>query len=184
MSTLQERIAGERRRLRLVRQKLSAAVAQTAHGNPGWAPFYAAIGDYMEASMARLHAQDVKMGDMIREKVERVDETVQKALDELDERLAGNQRRLDALLAARDELRTTGAAAIGRFEAAAREFTDFIVRNMGHHGGTTDLAGRLFTPADWEFMAGITDEAMAKEVALYERVQEKTPPDLELPADK
>ena len=76
MTTLQERIAGERRRLRTVRQKLSAAVAQTAQGNPDWAPFYAAVGDYMEASMARLHAQDVKMGDMIREKVERVDDKV------------------------------------------------------------------------------------------------------------
>lgn len=183
MSTLQERIAGERQRLRAVRQKLSAAVAQSAHGNADWAPFYAAVGDYMEASMARLHAQDEKMRDMIREKVERVDEKVQKALDELDERLAGNQQRLDELLAARDELRAKGAAAIERFEAAAAEFTDFIVRNMGHHGATTELAGKLFKPADWEFMAGITDEAMAKEVALYERVQDKTPPDLELPTE-
>lgn len=183
MSTLQERIAGERRRLRTVRQKLSAAVAQTAQGNPDWAPFYAAVGDYMEASMARLHAQDVKMGDMIREKVERVDDKVQQALDELDERLAGNQQRLDELLGARDALKAQGAAAIEKFETAAREFTDFIVRNMGHHGGTTDLAGKLFKPADWEFMAGITDEAMAREVALFEKVQATTPAELELPED-
>jgi TolA-binding protein len=182
MSTLQERIAGERRRLRSVRQKLSAAVEQTAGGNAEWASFYEAVGDYMEAAMARLHAQDVKMGDMIRDKVERVDEKVQKALDELDERLSGNQRRLDELLAARDELQERGTQAIERFESAAREFTDFIVRNMGHHGATTELAGKLFKPADWEYMAGITDEAMAHEVALYERVETTTPADLEVPA--
>lgn len=183
MTTLQERIAGERRRLRTVRQKLSAAVAQSAQGNAEWAPFYTAIGDYMEAAMDRLHAQDVKMGDMIRAKVERVDASVQQALDELDERLAGNQQRLDELLSARDALREQGAAAVDKFEAAAREFTDFIVRNMGHHGGTTDLAGKLFKPADWEFMAGITDEDMAREQALYETVEAATPADLDLPAE-
>lgn len=183
MTTLQERIAGERRRLRTVRQKLSAAVAQTSGGNAAWADFYAAIGDYMEAAMARLHAQDVKMGDMIRAKVAAVDAGVQRALDELDERLTGNQQRLDELLKARDALREQGAAAVERFETAAREFTDFIVRNMGHHGATTELAAKLFKPEDWESMAGITDEAMAKEVALFEKVESATPRDLELPAD-
>lgn len=183
MTTLQERIAGERRRLRTVRQKLSAAAAQTAKGNPDWAPFYEAVGDYMETAMARLHAQDVKMGDMIRDKVERVDAKVQQALDELDERLAGNQQRLDELLRARDALRAEGAAAVEKFEAAAREFTDFIVRNMGHHGGTTDLAGKLFKPADWEFMADISDEAMAREVSQYEKVEAATPADLDLPEE-
>lgn len=183
MTTLQERIAGERRRLRNVRQKLSAAVAQTSRGNAEWTPFYTAVGDYMEAAMERLHAQDVKMGNMIRDKVERVDAKVQQALDELDERLAGNQQRLDELLSARDALKEQGAAAVERFEAAAREFTDFIVRNMGHHGGTTDLAGKLFKPADWEFMAGITDEDMAREVALFDKVESATPADLNLPEE-
>ena len=181
MSTLQERIAGERRRLRTVRQKLSAAVEQTAAGNAAWAEFYTAVGDYMEAAMERLHDQDVKMGDMIREKVETIDDSVTQALAELEERLAGNQQRLQDMLAARDALRDQGAAAIDRFEGAAREFTDFIVRNMGHHGATTELAAKLFKPDDWEHMAGITDEAMAREVALFEKVESATPADLELP---
>lgn len=184
MTTLQERIAGERRRLRIVRQKLSAAIAQGgAAGNEARAGFYAAVGDYMEAAMDRLHAQDIKMGDMIREKVETIDAGVQKALDELDERLSGNQQRLNDLLAARDELRKQGADAIDGFEKAAHEFTDFIVRNMGHHGATTELAAKLFKPEDWEHMAGITDEAMAREVALFEKVETATPADLDLPPE-
>lgn len=184
MTTLQERIAGERRRLKTVRQKLSAAVAQTPADPAVRAEFYAAVGDYMEAAMERLHAQDVKMGDMIRAKVETVDAGVQKALDELEERLSGAQERLDKLLHARDELREHGVEAIAHFEAAGREFSDFIVRNMGHHGATTELAARLFKPEDWESMAGITDEAMAREVALFEKVESATPDDLELPAEK
>lgn len=181
MTELRDHIAGERKRLRAVRQKLSAAVAQGAHGNPDWVPFYVAVAGYMEASMGRLHAQDEKMGDMIRDKVETVDDSVRKALGELAERLGGNEQRLRRLLAARDALQNEGAAALGEFEAAAGDFTAFIVANMGHHGGTTDLAARLFSPADWDYMAGITREEMDREVALFEQVNRTTPGDLQLP---
>ncbi len=183
MTELRERIAGERRRLRTVRQKLSAAVAQGARGNEKWLPFYVAVADYMEAAMGRLHAQDEKMGDMIRDKVERMDESVTTALGELHERLSGNKVRLDALLLARDGLKRNGSDELGDFEAAAKEFTDFIVANMGHHGATTDISAKLFSPADWEYMAGITDAEMAREVELFERVEEATPADLNLPAE-
>ena len=181
MTTLQEKIAGERRRLKQVRQKLTAAVAQSADGNPDWIPFYLAVTDYMQAAMHRLHVQDEKMGTMIRERAER-DKAAQ-ALAELDERLQGNQQRLDRLLAERERLATDGAERLADYESAARDFTDFIVRNMGHHGATTELAGKLFSPQDWEYMAGITDEDLAREVALAEKVAATTPADLRLPAD-
>ncbi len=181
MTTLQEKIAGERRRLKQVRQKLTAAVEQTAHGNADWIPFYLAVADYMQAAMDRLHAQDDKMGAMIRERVD--GDKATQALAELDERLQGNQQRLDRLLAERERLAAEGAARLSDFEAAARDFTDFIVRNMGHHGATTDLAGKLFSPQDWEYMAGITDEDLAREVELAEKVAASTPADLRQPAD-
>jgi len=182
MATLQERIAGERRRLKSVRQRLSAALEKT--GAEDRASFYTAVGDYMEASMERLHAQDIKMGNMIREKVERVDESVEKALAELDERLEGNQQRLQRMLRARDDLRAKGADAIGEFESAAKDFTDFIVQSMGHHGATTELAGRLFKPDDWEFMAGISAADEAREKDLYAQVEDTTPEDLKTPASQ
>lgn len=181
MTTLQEKIAGERRRLKQVRQKLTAAVEQTADGNADWIPFYLAVTDYMQAAMHRLHVQDEKMAAMIRERAD--GEKAAQALAELDERLQGNQQRLDRLLAERGRLATDGAARLADYEAAARDFTDFIVRNMGHHGATTDLAAKLFSPQDWEYMAGITDEDLAREVELSEKVAAATPSDLRLPAD-
>ncbi len=54
---------------------------------------------------------------------------------------------------------------------------------MGHHGGTTDLAAKLFSTDDWEYMAGVTDEDMQREKELYAHVEETTPDDLEVPAD-
>ena len=179
MTTLRERIAGERRRLKSVREALTAAVGRKASGDPTFVPFYVAIGDYIETSMGRLHAQDVKMGDMIRKKLGHLDETAVAAVRELDERLAGNQAHLQAFSAASKALAAAGTAAVAqaldRFETVSAAYTNYIVTNMGHHGGTTDLAARLFSQDDWEFMAGLTDEETRNEQRQYDRVFAEVP---------
>ena len=182
MTTLEERIGGERRRLHSVRLKLSAAVAQGASGDTDWTPFYIAVGDYMGASIGRVLAQDIKMGDLVREKVEVVDENVTAALAALDQTMSDLGQRLNGLLAARDNLRSDGDGALTEFEDAGRELTDYIVANLGHQtGGVSGLARELFGPDDWEYMAGITDEDMAREVEFFEQVNSTTPANLELP---
>ena len=116
MTTLQERIGNERKRLRAVRQKMMAAVEQKSNGDEAFVPLYIAAADYIEATMARLHGQDVRMGDMIREKVETVDDGVKQALEELGDRLSGAREHLKPFLAARDALREQGAAALENFD--------------------------------------------------------------------
>ncbi len=170
MTTLRERVAGERRRLKSVREAMTRAVERTSHGDPAFIPFYVAVADYIETSMGRLHAQDVKMGDMIRAKLGKLDAQSEQALRELDERLAGNQEHLRAFSAAKAALTSGGAAALAQFETVSAAYSHYIVTNMGHHGGTTDLAGRLFTTADWDYMAGVTDEETRVEQQLYARV--------------
>jgi hypothetical protein len=178
MTTLRERVAGERRRLKSVREALTAAVARTSGGDPAFIPFYVAVADYIETSMGRLHAQDVKMGDMIRVKLGTVDPESAQGLAELDERLAGNQRHLTDFVAAREALKRDGAPALPRFEQVSATYTHYIVTNMGHHGATTSLAGRLFTTADWDYMAGITEAETLREQELYDRVFAALPPAL------
>jgi len=170
MSTLREKVANERRRLKSVREALSAGVSARADGDPEFVPFYIAIGHYMEASMHRLHVQDVKMGEMIRDKSDKVDGTVEQALAELDERLEGNQQHLSEFSAARAALETEGASALERFEQAGGAYSNYITTSMGHHGATTGLAQKLFSPADWEYMADINDADMKREQELYQKV--------------
>jgi hypothetical protein len=179
---LRERVANERRRLKSVREALSAAVAQGAHDDAAYVPFYVAIADYMEAAMHRLHIQDVRMGEMIRAKLGRLDAGAEKALAELDERLSGNQRHLNAFLAARDALKAQGGAVLGRFEQVSRDYTGFITANMGHHGATTELAQKLFSLDDWAYMAGITEEETRHEEELHARVFAAAPKGLKLAA--
>ena len=182
MEGLYERVAAERRRLREVRTALSAATAQGAHGAADWVPFYIAIGDYFEAAMDRLHEQDIRMGDMLRDKVDMNDPDNIRALEELDERLSGNQEHLGHMLAARDALRADGAAALDGFESAGGAYAAFIVENMGHHPGTANLAGELFSADEWEHMTLASDEARARETQLHEDVFAAAPGSLELPA--
>ena len=57
-----------------------------------------------------------------------------------------------------------------RFEQASAAYTAYIVANMGHHGLTTELAAKLFSEADWTYMAGISEVDTAVEQQLYARV--------------
>ena len=162
---------------------LTAATAQGAQGDAGWAPFYIAIGDYFEAAMDRLHEQDIRMGDMLRDKADMQDAANIQAMAELDERLSGNQVHLRAMLSARDALRDGLEGALDAFEAAGGAYAAFIVANMGHHPGTANLAGELFSTADWEHMTLASDEALAREAELHATVFASVPEGLQLPAD-
>lgn len=183
MTSLMERISNERRRLRSVRQRMAAAIAVQANGDEAFVPFYIAAADYIDATMQRLHEQDVKMGEMIVEKVDDLDDSVKQALQELDERLEGAKAHLKPFLAARDALRQGGVETLDQFEAAAKTYSDFIVANMGHHGSTNDLSAKLFSPADWEYMAGISDEQSMQEECLFNLVVDATPEGVEEPKD-
>ena len=177
---LRERIAGERRRLRKVREALSAAVAHTSQGDEGYIPFYLAIAVYFEAAMERLHTQDVRMGDLLREKADLDAPENQQVLGELDRRLAGNQEHLKEFIAGGKALREQGDEALEQYEAAAKAYTDYIVTNMGHHGGSTDLARATFSDEDWNYMANVSETDMAREEELFERVFATMPASLEL----
>lgn len=173
-----ERIAQERQRLRSVRQNMLAAIEQQAGGDEAFVPFYIAAADYIDATMQRVHLQDVKMDAMIREKIEFLDEKAEQALGELHERLEGARQHLLPFLAARDELKEKGREALEAFEREGKIYSDFVVANMGHHPPTADLGTQLFSPEDWEYMAGATDEEIAHDQTLYEQFTRAIPENL------
>ena len=179
MTTLREKVAGERRRLKSVRETMTAAVARKSGGDPAFAPFYVAVADYIETSMGRLHAQDVKMGDMIRDQARqaRCHSRSRRCTNSTSASRATSEH-LRAFSAAKLALRAVAPPALEHFETVSAAYSNYIVTNMGHHGATTDLAGRLFTTADWDYMAGVTDEETRAEQQLYARVFAALPPAL------
>jgi hypothetical protein len=89
--------------------------------------------------------------------------------------LAGATAQLKPFLAARDALKETGKAALEQFENAGKAYSDFIVANMGHHNATADLSARLFSIEDWGRMARMSDDEIAREEELFDRVVATTP---------
>ena len=183
MTTLRERIGNERRRLRNVRQRMAAAIEVQANGAEVFVPFYIAAAAYIDATMQRLHGQDVRMGDMITEKLGEPDDQARQALKVLDDRLVGATAHLKPFLAARDALRERGVAALEEFETEAKVYSDFITSTMGHHSPTYDLCVKLFTPADWEYMAAISDEQLTQDEQLFNRVIDTMPDSVPNPVD-
>ena len=100
----------------------------------------------------------------------------------VDDRLAGNSAHLKRFLDARDCLKTKGSVAIEKFESAARAYTDYITANMGHHGGSTDLARHHFSEEDWEYMANIKDEDIDREQVLFNTVFAQAPDSFQVQA--
>ena len=115
---------------------------------------------------------------MLREKVSKHDPAAQQALKEVEERLAGIEDRLKRLQAARDALKKGGATTLGQFEEAVMMYTDPGVKNMGHHAPSGDLAQKLFSQKDWEFMAHIEEGDMEREQQFHSEVFAAAPPSL------
>ena len=180
MSSLMERVAGERKRLREVRMALTAATDQTAGGDSSWAPFYLAIVDYFEASLERLHIQDIRLGELLRQKADMNDPVIVDGLKELDDRLAGLQEHRAKLRTARDALQADPDGALENFEQVGGAFAAYIVANMGHHPGTAEPAMKLFSTEDWEYMTLASEEARQLEVELHDKVFSLKPAGLDL----
>lgn len=183
MTSLMERVAGERRRLRQVRQALTAATNQKSGGDASWAPFYLAVTEYFEAAMERLHEQDIRMGKMLCDYIDTEDADNQAALAELDARLEGLNAHHAGLLAARDALVADASGALEKFEDVGGAYAEYMFTNMGHHAGTADLAGKHFSRQDWEHMTMVSEAARQQEQVLYDKVFAALPDGLELPEE-
>ncbi|MDH3509684.1 MAG: hypothetical protein OER85_02380 [Gammaproteobacteria bacterium] len=174
MKSAIESLMNERGRLRTAHEMLNAALAEEVR-DEAFVPFYIAVADYMEASMGRLHDQDVKMLQRLAEALEPADAEEEEIIAEVYRRLDGNQAHLKDFLACRADLQSAGASAVGKFEESSRAYIDFIHNRMGHHAPSTDLARKIFGEDDWADIANIDQGYFSKEQALYESVLQTRP---------
>lgn len=169
-----ESIMNERGRLRTAHEMLKAALV-VEERDDSFVPFYLAVADYMEASMGRLHDQDLKMLQRLSEAMAPLDSESEEIIDEVYLRLEGNQEHLQKFLACREELQKNSASAFKRYEDTSTAYIDFIHNRMGHHAPSTDLARQHFTEDDWIEIADIDESYFIKERALYESVLQTRP---------
>ena len=150
-----ESIRRERGRLRTVHEMLKEALAVSPRDET-FIPFYIAIGDYMEASMGRLHIQDINMLERLASKIDMNDPENEEIIAEVYRRLDGNQEHLKRYSACKQALESEGAAAVTDYEDASLAYVDYIHNRMGHHAPSTDLARKAFTEEDWVALPTLT----------------------------
>ncbi len=174
-----ESIRQERGRLRTVHEMLKEALAVSPRDET-FIPFYIAIGDYMEASMGRLHIQDINMLERLASKIDMDDPENEEIIAEVYRRLDGNQEHLKRYSACKQALQSEGAAAVTDYEDASLAYVDYIHNRMGHHAPSTDLARKAFAEEDWVAFADIDETYFAKERALYDSVLQTRPENVPL----
>jgi hypothetical protein len=171
-----ESLMGERGRLRTTHEMLKAAL-EIASRDASFAPFYIAVGHYMEASMGRLNSQDVKMLARLGEKLGVADPEEEEVIAEVHRRLDGNREHLKKFLdcTAALEASPKDTSAISAYETTSAAYIDYIHNRMGHHAPSTDLARRLFDESDWIEIADIDENYFTRERELYDAVFDTRP---------
>lgn len=135
--------------------------------------FYLTCGDYMVFTMARLHDQDQWIHDLVKQRV--ADD------DPVHEQLAALDTRQDLSRAATDKFERAleiyrGGGSDAGFEDAANAFVGiFGTMLLARKNPFEPYTNKLFSEQDWIKVVGATDEALAKEKDLYQRVQSLAP---------
>ncbi len=176
MLTSRQEIARERRRQIQVRKAFQAGLDATDWEDAAAARFYLACADYLKWSMDRLHRQDQRIHDLLRDRIPPEEKEAHERLAVLDERQERSRALMRDFEAAAEALRSAGAGGIGAFEEAAREFTaafgSLLQARKNPFFRHTD---RLFNDADWEEIAGVTAQSLADEQRLFTSVQRSAP---------
>jgi len=163
-----ESLMGERGRLRTSHEMLKAAL-ELADRGAEFVPFYIAVANYMEGSMGRLDAQDVKMLARLTEKLGDATPEEKEIVAEVHRRLEGNREHLKKFLACRDALAAdeSDPVSVADFESTSNAYIDYIHNRMGHHAPSTDIARQLFEESDWVEIADIDPAYFSEEAKLY-----------------
>ncbi len=139
--------------------------------------FFLTCGDYMVFTMARLHDQDQWIHDLVKERVPE-DDPVHEQLAALNERQNNSRAATDRFERAWDAYRAGGddVAFLDAAKAFVGIFGTMLLARKNPFSPYTD---KLFTEEDWVKVVGATEESLAKEKDLYQRIQSLAPEGLD-----
>ena len=169
------RVREERMRMSKVRRSLGEALdGRAAADDP--IPLYLACSDYLQHALDRLHAQDHRLWERLNPHAGPEDAEFRDKLDKLKARLAASEHSLAGLVLARETLRARGASEREAFEDEARRFLDVFLNILAaSRHSTLAEEEEKFVGADWDYVADNTAEAAAREMQLYEQVENAAP---------
>lgn len=176
MSNPRAAIGFERRRQIQIRKAFEAGLELQEADRAGLTEFYLACGAYIVFSMDRLHYQDQVIHDLLAERIPPDDVDAHDRLAVLNERQGKSREMVETFRQAVEDLNETGSDGRAPFESASHAFTAAFTSLMAPRKNPFQAhTDDLFTDADWELVAGVTDESMEAEKNLYKAVQASAP---------
>jgi hypothetical protein len=168
-------IGRERRRQIQVRKALEAGL-RDGNAAAELVDFFTGCGEYMVFSMDRLHAQDQMIHDLLAERIPASDRQAHQRLAELNARQARSRALMAEFRDSLERLKTSGAAGLGAFrEAGSRFVRNFTGLLAPRRNPFEQYTNELFSAADWVAIAGVTDDSLAREAALFVAIQRSAP---------
>jgi len=176
MSNPRAAIGYERRRQIQIRKAFEAGLELPDDSRSGLTDFYLASGAYIIFSMDRLHYQDQVIHDLLAERIPENDADAHQRLAVLNERQEKSREMVETFRLAVNVLSDNGEQGRDAFETAAQTFTAAFLSLMAPRKNPFQAyTDELFTDADWNLVAGVTDESMEMEKNLYSAVQTHAP---------
>lgn len=169
-------IMTERMRMAQVRKAFGQALEQSGDQPANLKAFYGACSRYLQAALDRLHAQDQRIIDKLSPLIAPDDADSQELLAGFDNSLRSSRGALKELMDALDAYEGSDVASQQTFEQAARRFMDVFLNILAaRRHSSQHLEEEHFDDADWVEVAGVTDQSLATERALFQAACDTAP---------
>ena len=163
----QAHVSNERTHLSQVRRAFTAGLEIEAV-DPGLVNFYVVCCEYLEYSLNRLIAQDNILHDLLIPHIEATNQEYLDKLTKLEKGLQAMENAIEKLSTAKNNLIKAGLYETQIFKEEARAFLDVFLNMLAiNRHSTIDLESKVFTPKDWEKLAGVTEESIQMEEKLF-----------------
>ena len=163
----QEHVSKERTHLSQVRRAFTTGLEIEAV-DPGLVNFYVVCCEYLEYSLNRLIAQDNILHDLLIPHIEATNQEYLDKLTKLEKGLQAMENAIEKLSTAKNNLIKAGLYETQIFKEEARAFLDVFLNMLAiNRHSTIDLESKVFTPKDWEKLAGVTEESIQMEEKLF-----------------
>ena len=163
----QAHVSKERTHLSQVRRAFTTGLEIEAV-DPGLVNFYVVCCEYLEYSLNRLIAQDNILHDLLIPHIEATNQEYLDKLTKLEKGLQAMENAIEKLSTAKNNLIKAGLYETQIFKEEARAFLDVFLNMLAiNRHSTIDLESKVFTPKDWEKLAGVTEESIQMEEKLF-----------------
>tara|TARA_B100000029_G_scaffold32405_1_gene30962 strand:+ start:495 stop:1091 length:597 start_codon:yes stop_codon:yes gene_type:complete len=175
LNNFEMHVSTERTHLSQVRRAFTKSLEAESAG-PGLVNFFVVCSNYLEFALNRLIAQDYILHDLLLPHVEESDTDYQEKLQNLHKGLNAMESSIKNLVDAKNDLIKSGLYGVDPFKKEALEFLDVFLNLLASNRHSTyDLEKEVFTPEDWEKIAGVTEESIKNEAILYQEIKLSAP---------